>query len=201
MHRIRLLIATGLLSIACFTPAVVSAAAGPAPGESCVPGTIWEDLSSGVKYICIYDEIYGGSRWELLDAGQRGADGMVYRSSAYGCLFENVGISTLSGGGADSIARTYRWPCTRTTDRIPQPAGELRSRIVIQRYGTGGWSTCRDSGYAYNTVTAYGWVAGLDMGASADCGTGSYRALGFGSFWQGGLWRSGSLYTPYVWLP
>jgi hypothetical protein len=40
MHRIRLLIATGLLSIACFTPAVVSAAAGPAPGESCVPGTI-----------------------------------------------------------------------------------------------------------------------------------------------------------------
>lgn len=199
MQRIRLLVATGLLASAFIDPGVVLA--GPAPGESCVPGTVWEDLSSGVKYICIYDEIYGGTRWELLESGQRGADGLAYRSSAYGCLLETVGLSAYSGGGADSIARSYRWPCTRAADRFPQPAGELRSRIVIQRYTTGGWSTCRDSGYSYNTGTAYGWVAGIDMGASADCGSGAYRALGLGSFYQGGLWRGGSFYTPYVWLP
>jgi hypothetical protein len=201
MHRIRLLMASGLLSLACFTPATALAGAGPAPGESCIPGTVWEDLSSGVKYICIYDEIFGGTRWELLESGQRGSDGLVYRSSAYGCLDETVGISAYTGGGADSIARSYRWPCTRATDRLAQPPGELRSRIVIQRYTAVGWSTCRDSGYAYNSVTAFGWVAGIDMGAAADCGSGSYRAIGTGSFFQDGLWRGGSQYTPYVWLP
>jgi hypothetical protein len=201
MLRFRLLIVSGVLTGALIVPGAV-VAAGPAPSESCVPGTVWEDLSSGVKYICIYDELFGGTRWELLERGQRGADGFVYRSSVHGCLIETVGLSAVGGGGgADSIARTYRWPCTRAADRIPQPVGELRSRIVIQRYTSAGWSTCRDSGYRYSTGTAYGWVAGIDMGASADCGSGTYRALGFGSFYQGGLWHGGTLYTPYAWLP
>lgn len=200
MRRIRLIALCGLLAGALATPGA-ALAGGPAPGEVCVPGTIWEDLSSGVKYICIYDELFGGPRWELLESGQRGSDGFAYRSSAYGCLYENVGLSLLSGGGADSIARTYRWPCTRVTDRIPQPAGELRSRVVIQRYSGSGWSTCRDSGYSYNAWTTYGWVNGIDMGVSADCGSGTYRALGFGAFYQGGLWRGGSFLTPYAWLP
>jgi hypothetical protein len=84
---------------------------------------------------------------------------------------------------------------------VTQPAGELRSRVVVQRYGGAGWTTCRDSGYVYNTSTAFGWVAGIDMGVAADCGAGSYRALGYGSYFQGGLWRSGLLYTPLLWLP
>ena len=201
MHAVRLLIAIGLVSIALIVPASVSGANGPAPNEVCVPGTIWEDLSSGVKYICIYDEVYGGSRWELLESGQRGGDAQPYRSTAYGCLGMAAGISGLSGGGADSIVRSYRWPCAHQWDRMAQPAGELRSRVLIQRYNASGWSTCRDTGYAYNTVAAYGWLAGYDMGTTADCGSGSYRALGFGGFFQGGLWRTGSLTTSYVWLP
>jgi len=201
MRRIRLLVASAMLTFACLMPATALAGSGPAPGESCVPGTVWEDLTSGVKYICIYDEIYGGTRWELLESGQRGAHGAVSGSSVYGCLLETVGLSAISGGGADSVARSYRWPCTRAVDRLAQPPGELRSRIVIQRYTATGWSTCRDSGYAYNSFTAYGWLAGVDMGSAADCGSGSYRAIGTGAFFQGGLWRGGSLYTPYVWLP
>ena len=72
MHLLRLLIAIGLVSIALVVPASVSGANGPAPNEVCVPGTVWEDLASGVKYICIYDEMYGGSRWELLESGTAG---------------------------------------------------------------------------------------------------------------------------------
>jgi len=201
MDRFRLLLASCVLLLTMGLPTAAFGAGGPAPAEPCVPGTVWEDQASGVKYLCVYDEAYGGSRWELLPSRQRGSDGTTYRSSSYGCLFQTVGLSGLSGGGADAASRTYRWPCATIRDRIVQPPGEIRSRIVIQRFGGAGWTSCRDSGYAYNTSTSFGWLAGIDMGGSADCGSGSYRAVGFGAFYQGGLWRGGSLYTPSLWLP
>jgi hypothetical protein len=202
MHRLRLLVASGLVSLALIAPPPVQAGAGPPPNEVCVPGTVWEDLTSGVKYICIYDELYGGSRWELLENGrQRGTEEQPYRSSSTGCLDLFAAISGESGGGADAIVRTYRWPCTHQWDRVTQPLGELRSRIVIQRYTSGTWATCRDSGYAYNTSTAYGWVVGIDMGVGADCGSGTYRALGFGGFYQAGGWHTGGVIVPSLWLP
>ncbi len=201
MDRLRLLLAGAALLVAMLVPAPVLAAGGPAPTEPCVPGAVWEDPSSGVKYLCVYDEVAGGPRWVLLSGGQRGASAFPYRSSMHGCLQLSVGITALNGTGADAIGRTYRWPCTTIRDRVTQPAGELRSRVVVQRYGGARWTTCRDTGYVYNTSTAFGWVAGIDMGAGADCGTGSYRAIGYGSFYQGGLWRGGLLYTPLLGLP
>jgi hypothetical protein len=200
MPGLRMLVAGALLLVALGMPASVMAAGGPAPGGSCVPGTVWEDPASGVKYLCIYDEAFGGPRWVLMSAGQSGSSGMPYRSTVHGCLHLAAGLSAMSGGGADAVARPYRWPCTSGT-RFAQPAGELRSRIVIQRYSSVGWSTCRDSGYMYASSVAFGWVAGLDMGTSSDCGSGSYRAVGYGSFYQGGAWRGGAFYTPSAWLP
>jgi hypothetical protein len=200
MPGLCVLVASALLLLVVGVPAPVLAAAGPAPGELCVPGTVWEDPASGVKYLCIYDEAFGGPRWVLMSAGQRGASGMAYRSTLNGCLHLVAGLSAVSGGGADAVARSYRWPCTSGT-RIAQPAGELRSRIVLQRYGGAGWTTCRDSGYVYTPSAAFGWTAGVDMGTTADCGSGSYRALGYGSFYQGGAWRGGSFYAPSAWLP
>lgn len=201
MARIRrvALLALSLITIALGTPGGVSAAGGPAPGETCVPGTVWEDKTSGVKYLCIYDEGYGGTRWELISSGQRGNAAWLYRSSTYGCLYGTAAITSIGGSGADAIMRTYRWPCQGAADRITQPVGEIRSRIVIQSYG-GTWSTCRDSGYLYSSSAASGWLAGLDMGTAADCGSGTYRAWGYGSFLQGGAWRGGTLPTPSLFL-
>ena len=85
--------------------------------------------------------------------------------------------------------------------RIKTRARALRSRVILQRYGPSGWATCRDTGYLYNTGAAFGWVAGVDMGTAADCGSGSYRAIGYGSFYQGGGWRGGGYLTPVAWLP
>jgi hypothetical protein len=201
MDRTRLLCASGLLALAMALPMAVHAAGAAAPTEPCVPGTVWEDQTSGVKYLCVYDELFGGPRWVLLSQGQRGTAGMLIGSSAYGCLHLSVGIGGVAGSGADAVARTYRWPCSTIRDRITQPAGEIRSRVVIQRYGSGTWSTCRDSGYWYNASTAYGWVAGVDMGNAPDCGSGSYRAVGFGAYFQGGLWRGSQSTTPALWLP
>lgn len=200
MARLRLLLLSGLLLAVLGTPAVVAAAAGPAPGDACVPGTVWEDPASGVKYLCIYDEAFGGPRWVLLSDGQRGTQGTPFRSATQGCLHLAVGLSALSGGGADAVARSYRWPCT-SGYRLSQPAGELRSRVVIQRYSGTTWTTCRDTGYLYNTAPAYGWVAGVDMGGASDCGSGSYRAIGYGGLYQGGVWRTGSYATTSAWLP
>ena len=200
MARLRPLFLCVVLLAALGVPASVAAAGGPAPGDGCVPGTVWEDPASGVKYLCIYDEAFGGPRWVLLSDGQRGAQGMPFRSTIDGCLHLAVGLSALSGGGADAVARSYRWPCTSGT-RLSQPAGELRSRVVIQRYSGSSWSTCRDTGYHYNTSAAFGWVAGLDMGAASDCGGGSYRAIGYGGLFQGGAWRIGSYATTSAWLP
>lgn len=195
MHRVRVAVIGALIAIQLTLPSLAIAGGGPAPTESCVPGTIWEDASSGVKYICIYDEMYGGTRWERLSGGQAGSEGWLSRSSTYGCAYGSVGLTSLAGSGAVSIVRTYRWPCQTAADRTVQPAGELRARIVIQRYD-GGWSTCRDSGYLYSTTTANGWLAGLGMGSMPDCGAGSYRAWGFGAFYQGSAWRGSSRITP-----
>jgi hypothetical protein len=199
MVGLRLLFA-GAVVVVLLGSASAVAAAGPAPAETCVPGTVWEDPASGVKYLCIYDEGFGGPRWVLLPDGQRGSAGMPFRSTTSGCLHVSVGLSALAGGGADTVTRTYRWPCT-SGYRSAQPTGELRSRVMVQRYGPSGWTTCRDSGYVYNSSPAFGWVAGVDMGTASDCGSGSYRAIGSGAFYQGGAWRSGSYITPSAWLP
>ena len=199
MIGVRALLVGAVALVLLGAPAAAAAAAGPAPSEACVPGTVWEDPASGVRYLCVYDELYGGPRWVLLTDGQRGIAGTPFRSTIDGCLQLTVGLSALSGGGADAVARSYRWPCT-SGYRVGQPAGELRSRIIVQRYGAGGWVTCRDTGYLYNTSAAFGWVAGVDMGTASDCGSGSYRAIGYGAFYQGGGWRGGGYTTPVAWL-
>ena len=196
VRRVRLLVFV-FLSLVVSLAGVpgVSAGGAPAPSESCVPGTVWEDTTSGVKFICIYDELYGGPRWEILSGDQVGAARWLYRSSTYGCAYGSVGLTDAGGAGGDAILRAYRWPCRTTADRRAQPAGELRTRVVIQTYN-GGWGTCRDSGYRYSTTSSFGWLAGIDMGYYADCGTGTYRAWGIGAFLEGGLWRGGSIYSP-----
>ena len=201
MRRLRLFALSCSFLVGLTLAPAVAAAGGPAPSDNCVPGTVWEDRASGVKYLCVYDEAYGGPRWVLMRTGQEGASGWLSRSSTNGCLLAFVGLSGYSGGGADAIARSFRWPCATSVDRTNQPIGELRSRVAIQRYASGGWSTCRDSGFQYNSAPATGWMASLDMGASADCGPGTYRALGYGSFFQGGAWRGASLLTPALALP
>jgi hypothetical protein len=178
---------------------VAARVATPGPSEPCVPGTVWEDRSSGVKYICVYDELYGGSRWELLSSSQTGASLFTYRSSAYGCVFDTVALSLLGGGGGNTFVRSFRWPCAGAGDRASQPPGELRIRTVLQRFGTS-WANCRDTGYAYNAAYAWSLVGGYDMGAAPDCGAGTYRTWGIGQLYQGGAWRGSGLATPSLFI-
>lgn len=185
------------LALAALLPGGVTAAS-PAPSEPCVAGTVWEDLSSGVKYLCVYDELYGGTRWEPLASSQSDHEAFTYRSSTYGCAFDTVVVNGTSGGGGGNLLRSYRWPCARASDRAYQPAGELRIRVVLQRYGSS-WTTCRDTGFAYNATTAWTLAGGIDMGGAPDCGAGTYRTWGLGQFYQGG-WHGASIVSPSLWL-
>lgn len=187
------------LSLSVALPGSVAAATS-GPTEPCVPGTIWEDVTSGVKYLCIYDELYGRPRWDLLDDGQSGSEGFTSRSSTTGCALDTIAISGVSGGGGNAMVRSMRWPCLTYGDRSPEPPGELRIRTVIQSYANGIWATCRDSGYQYNNALTASLVGGIDMGATPDCGPRYYRTWGFGQVYQGGAWRGSALYSPYLWL-
>jgi hypothetical protein len=181
-------------------PGATSAAGSP-PTEPCVPGITWEDPASGITYICIYDELYGGSRWDVLPKPDQGkTESTTYRSSVNGCVLGTVAISSISGGGGNSLVRSYRWPCLQATDRLLQPPGEIRIRTIIQRYASSTWTSCRDTGYQYNTATAWTLVGGVDMGAAPDCGAGVYRTWGFGQVYQGSTWRGTGLYSPSLWI-
>jgi len=177
----------------------VTTGASPGPTEPCVPGTVWEDPSSGVKYLCVYDELYGGSRWELISSNQAGTQAFTYRSSVSGCTFLTVGLSRASGGGGDALIRSFRPPCATVADRSYQPPGEIRVRVVLQRYGSS-WTTCRDTGYGYNAVNAWTLIGGIGMGSAPDCGAGPYRTWGTGQVYQGGAWHGSSLLSPALWL-
>ena len=202
LRALRTAIVTVTLALATAVPSPALALGQVAAADSCVPGTVMEDPVTGVKYLCIYDEGYGGPHWVVLSTGQVGARGWLARSGATGCAYATVGLTGLGGdSGAAAVTRSLRWPCAGSADRRAQPPAELRSRIVIQVYRATGWATCRDSGFGYNTVTASGWQVGIAMGATPDCGPGTYRAVGFGSFYEASAWRGGSMSTGALWIP
>ena len=94
MIGVRALLVSTVALVLLGAPASV-AAAGPAPSEACVPGTVWEDPASGVKYLCVYDEVYGGPRWVLMSDGQRGTSGMVQR---------HRGVASVSSRSSSPVA-------------------------------------------------------------------------------------------------
>src|SRR6187200_1774470 len=62
MIGVRVLLVGAVALVLLGAPTAVVAAAGPVPSEACVPGTVWEAPGSGVKYLCIYDEVFVGRR-------------------------------------------------------------------------------------------------------------------------------------------
>ncbi len=153
---------------------VGASAATPGPSEPCVAGTIWEDLSSGVKYICIYDELYRGTRWELLSDGQTGTSLFTSRSSIYGCTFDIVALtcsraaaatawSGACGGRASAraIASTSPpgscafGPCSSDSRRHGRRVGTPGSRTAVPQPGR--WWTA--STWAERPAAAQGSTA------------------------------------------
>ena len=113
-------------------------AASPGPTEPCVPGTVWEDLSSGVKYLCIYDEMYGGTRSGVAVDGPGRVEPVHLPFKLRWLRVQHRRLSTLSGGGGNSMVRSFRWPCSTFADRTTQPpasCGSARTSSGTDRRG------------------------------------------------------------------
>lgn len=86
---------------------------------------------------------------------------------------------------------------SRNTDgstRI-QGSGELRARVVFEKWNGSSWVTCVNSGYTYSNGAMSEWKRSHNMGATADCGSGSYRVRSYGHMYDGGAWRGGNYVT------
>jgi hypothetical protein len=196
-----------IILVACLGAAAPASADHPLPPEPCVPGTVWTDTQSGIKYLCIYVEAFGGGKWFLLGADDDSvadSQGFTFQNTINGCAHNTVAATSDYLGaptnGFGSVLRSFVWPCVDVTDKSFQPAGEQRGRDVIQKWNGAAWVTVQDTGYVYSDVTAWTWVVGKNHGSAPDYGTGTYRNIGFGSFFQGGAWRGTSRTTPSIFM-
>lgn len=77
----------------------------------------------------------------------------------------------------------------------PKVAGNLRSRIVLQKKTGGNWGACRDSGvYANTTTSRYALVT--KFWGVAPCGNGAYRAKSFNHSKWSGSFHGGHVISP-----
>lgn len=76
----------------------------------------------------------------------------------------------------------------------------LTSTVFSKMFSGASWQECHDTGYVYSNVSAYSWVVGFNMFSVPDCGNGSYRNIGYGSFYQSGAWRGTSLTSPSLYM-
>jgi hypothetical protein len=129
------------------------------------------------------------------------ASGTSYSSSVV-CVFNIAYISqdwffSYQKTAGSSVNSEFP-PCSGNTPRY-QPAGEMRSRTVIQSAVSGGtYSTCRDTGYVYNSSTTSTFASSYNMGGGPDCGSGRfYRTIGYGQVfdtsWLGNGWITGGM--------
>ena len=201
-----LLTVLGASSLA-IAPAVFADEPFP-PCDASHDGDIWKDPQSGEEYECVLDPYNGFWYWRPKGPAARVKPniGYTYKSSTYGCAFNIVSIASdyfgapSNGAGSGTYSRFFGGsPACKTSAQV-QPPGELRGRTLIQEWTGSAWSNCVDSGFIYSNVSASSWLIGVNMFSVPDCGAGSYRAIGYGSFFQGGAWRGTSRTTTSIYM-
>jgi hypothetical protein len=174
------------------------------PCDAAHDGDTWTDPQSGDKYICLLDPENGFWWWHPTgpSGSHRESVGFTYASSSYGCAWNIVSTwsdyygAPTNGAGSAILSRFYSGSPACSGSAWVQPINEMRARTVIQRWNGSIWATISDSGYQYNNVSGTSWLVGLNMGSVPDGGPGTYRTLGYGSYYQGGAWRGTSRISP-----
>jgi hypothetical protein len=171
-------------------------------------GEPWTDPQSGEKYICTLDPLNGFWLWlPVGNASQVKKNiGYTYQSSSNGCAFNIVSITSdyygapTNGAGSGILSRFFSGSPTCSAAAWVQPVGEERARTVIQKWNGSVWANVRDTGFIYSNVAASSWLVGFNMFSVPDAGSGTYRAVGYGSFLQGGAWRGTSRTTVGIYM-
>lgn len=114
---------------------------------------------------------------------------LVYYSTTYG----HTKLVTGFDSNPDKASAMTHSRNPNGTTRV-QGSGELRSRVILQKWNGSAWVNCKDSGYSYSSGAMSEWARSYNMGTAADCGAGTYRVLSYGHMYDAG-WRGNHIYT------
>jgi len=152
-------------------------------------GARWDD--NVVVWECQCQEVGGYLICEWVPIGVIIWDKkQVYNNSTYG----RVRLTTAFDGNP-------HYGATMTHSRNPngstryQGTGELRARVVFEKWNGSSWVTCVNSGYTYSTGPYSEWKRSHNMHQSAECGSGTYRVRSYGHMYDAGQWRGGNYVT------
>lgn len=194
MRRRRILLLGLLVAIWMIAIPVPAEASSYTPPVTCKPSTLgweWED-PDGITWKC--SRVWLGDHW-----GYYWVPDHVFiptqqlswpYSGTYGDVLLVAGLDNNPDVG---FAMTH----SRNPDgsaRI-QGVGELRTKVVIQKWTGSAWTTCVNTGYSYSSGQYSEWGRGFNMYTNADCGSATYRTVGYGYMYDAG-WRGGTAITP-----
>lgn len=118
---------------------------------------------------------------------------VLSRNQVYYGSYGHTRLVTAFDSNPDYGAAMTHSRNTNGTTRI-QGSGELRSRVIFQKWNGSSWVNCVDSGYSYSSGAMSEWMRSYNMYTNADCGAGTYRVLSYGYMYDSG-WRGGYVYT------
>jgi hypothetical protein len=193
MRRWRILLVGLLAAISMIAFPSPAEASSYTPAVTCKPSTLgwlWED-PDGITWIC--KKVWLGDHWHYYWVPDHVFIPTQQLSNPYSGTYGNVLlVSGLDNNPDIGFAMTHsRNPdgSTRT-----QGVGELRTKVVIQKWTGSAWTTCQNTGYSYSSGQYSEWGRGFNMYTYADCGSATYRTVGYGYMYDA-AWRGGTAIT------
>ena len=114
-------------------------------------------------------------------------------SQEYNGSYGRTWVTTAFDSNPDYLAATTHSRNSNGSTRT-QGTGELRTKVIGQKWTGSSWSNCVDSGYSYSWGSYSEWKRSYNMYTYADCGAGTYRVKSYGYMYDSG-WRGGIDYT------
>jgi hypothetical protein len=179
------------LSLVPAQPAYAAEFTPPITCDAAHLGSLWYD-DAGILWECEYTIVNGRILYIWVPIYVTISDSrLFYYSSTYG----HTWVSTAFDSNPDYAAAMTHSRNPNGSTRI-QGSGEIRSRVVFQKWNGSSWVTCKDSGYGYSNGAVSEWAQSYNMYTAADCGAGTYRVISYGYMYDGGAWRGSHITTP-----
>lgn len=193
MSRTRFFAALLLVTAAVIAFPRPAEAASYTPPVTCKPSTEgwqWED-PDGITWEC--QRVWLGDHWGYFWIPDHVFYPTEQFSWPYSGSYGDVLLTAVLGTNPDVGAVMTHSRNSDGSARI-QGVGELRSKVVIQKWTGSAWTTCQNSGYSYSTGQFSEWGRSFNMYNNADCGAANYRTVGYGYMYDAG-WRGGTSIT------
>lgn len=198
--KLRSVFVASMITISALFLVSASTASAGTPPVTCNEandGYEWTDPETGEEYVCRYVTVqpFGVKGWFWVKKNASPAPRVSQEySGSYGKVILSSGLTSNPDTGAAMVhSRTSSWGI------LSQGTGELRAKVVIQKWTGSSWTDCVNTGYSYSSGSYSEWSKGYNMYTYADCGAASYRVKAYGYMYDQGTWRGGIDYTASCW--